>query len=286
MAEGPQPPFNEGIRTMKSDSEIALQKEKSSFLTFVQQNKEGGYSMKVEQSRSSAPRGSIMKKILVGFLIAIIGAGGGLYALYIVQNRPEEVPQNQKPQPPRPFLGVERTQSIETIDNDRAGLLEAIRTASRVDTYAYAPIYLTKLASTPELVTPETLFQTLRITPPAGLLDQFTGKWNLYLYGQDSYVFLFQLKPNTKSKAQGYLFQWEEKMVQDFGPLIPTLEPGVYVFGDAIVKNIDERIVQVSQSQGTTFGYSFPLNKYLLIATTREGLDRTIERMVAEQIFE
>mgnify|MGYP001601558842 CR=1 FL=1 len=274
-------PEEQKIRTMKTDTDELLKKEKSSFLDMFakqsEQRYEKGYHPTPQQPQSKGP-------IILGIFILLIllGAGGGVY-FYINQKTP--TPQPNELAIPRSVINPSSSEKIKTKIGDRSGLLISLEKARKTSSVElrFTPVTFFDVGSPERLASPKDFFTTLRITPPLSFYEILTGKWNLYTLNND-FIFLFEI--NDRLKTVGTMFDWENSMPSTLGPIINRPDIGVRKYRDITIENVDARIAIETPNDTALWGYAIVLGKYLIITTSEATLKTTIERIVAVPLNE
>jgi hypothetical protein len=270
------------IRTMKTDTEELMQKEKSTFLEMFSRREDTRYDKGYQPTPPRARRSYGRAIAILVALLVLAGIGAGVY--WYIKQKPKEAPPITV-SIPRSVINPQKTEKIKTKTGDRTGILlalKAIAKSSDSDLW-YIPVTVADLGVPERLATPKDFFDTLRITPPAAFYDTLTGKWNLYLQS-GSFIFLFEIK--DRANALGAILGWEESMPSDLGPIVDRTNIGLRIYQDIIIKNVDARLTKPSNTDSTMWGHSIVLGKYLVIATSEETLKTTIERIVAGPLNE
>ncbi|MEK7576453.1 MAG: hypothetical protein AAB482_02040 [Patescibacteria group bacterium] len=269
------------IRTMKTDTDELLKKEKSSFLDmFARQSDERyekGYHPTPQRPRSSGP-------IIVSILIILILIGGGAGVYFYINQKPAE-PKPAEIVIPRPIINSEKAEKTKTKIGDRSGLLINLEKERQTSTseLRLLPITLFDIGTSEHLATPKDFFTTLRIAPPPAFYEVLTGKWNLYTQNHN-FIFLFEI--NNRLKTLGTMLEWEEAMPATLGSIINRADIGTRAYKDLIIKNVDSRISLATPDDATQWGYSIVVGKYLVITTSESELKNAIERIVAGPLNE
>lgn len=291
--ENRERPAKGAIRTMKTDADELLNKEKASFLDLFARQKGGGMGPAPIDSAprvrfDPAPNPHNWASTLIVLVLGALLAGGGMFVYLTVQQNatpPEQTPA--EPEYPRPILNTEQVKSITIRKNDRTGLLLEINEQKQAgfseEDYLYLPVIISDFDVPSHIATPEEILATLRMAPPRDLYDSFSGRWNMYVNGS-SIVFIFESK--KRLETQGSMLRWEETMVSNFAQFVPGFEKGVFTFTDGITRNTDTRIARVSPADDAGVGYAMALGRYLVITTSVSALERTIERLIAQPIIE
>lgn len=271
------------IRTMKTDTQELLGKEKVSFLDMF--GKENPPSYRRGYAPPRRTNSTIVRTIVFLFLaVAILGAAGsGIY--WYINNKNNTVVKKD-PTPPRQFLNI-GSDLIKIQKNDRTGLLQELKSKQTASSgggeYRAVSMALFDFGVQPYLANPKEFFEMLQETPPGTLLASFTGRWNIYMYGGNM-ILVFET--NDQEKTNGSMVGWEQSVGRAFAPFIGIIDSGTHEFQDSIIKNIDARVAQLSESNNTSVGYAIVRGKYLIIATSETSLRTTIERFIAGPINE
>lgn len=113
------------------------------------------------------------------------------------------------------------------------------------------------------------VFQTLRLRPPAQLLQTLDQEIYPYILADGALVFVIPIK-NPKKALEGF-FAWEPSMARDFAPLLNAETPS-QPFEDRVIGNVDTRI-------SSFLGYAIFGGRYAVIALSKEALEAVIEHL-------
>lgn len=269
------------IRTMKSDADNLLNQKTTSFIDlFAKESKNRGLG---QFGQPYTPKQSGAKFIIATIIIlASIGIiSAGVY-LYVKDSGPAP---KQSLIIPRSMLNVQKTEIVKAKNGDRTDLLEKLR-AVRSDKsserdFVHTPIVLYDFSTEEFVASPLDFFSTLLIDPPSDLVSNFGNAWSAYTYSGDL-IFIFEIK--NRLDVIGAMLSWEKTLPRAFEPLLGATDLVAPLFEDSIIKNVDARIVRLSQEKNTSLGYSIVLGKYLIIATSESSLEAVMERVIADPI--
>ncbi len=283
MAEEPQIPREKVVRTMKTDMAEAAAARESSIIELAARGNERRYQegyVPPHYNRGLNTRALVLTLVV----LAVIGAaaGGGFYYWYAFYKNANT--QKKELEIPRAFLQIAGTQEIAIKPGDRSGLISELRKqlSDSAGDYTYVPLILSDFATEPNLATPEKFFSILKANPPPDLTPSFSGRWNIYTHS-DNIVLIFETK--DWRATWGSMLAWENTIGDEFGPILPqTPDSGAHNFSDAVIKNEDARVGNLSLGGTSQIAYAIALRKFLIIASSREELRETLERMVAGPI--
>lgn len=112
------------------------------------------------------------------------------------------------------------------------------------------------------------VFQTLRLRPPAPLLQAFVQEIYPYILA-DAIVFVIPVK-NTQKALEGFL-AWEPLMERDFAPFLPP-DTQSAPFRDRIIGNVDTRV-------SSALSYALFGGRYAVIALSERTLEEAINHL-------
>jgi hypothetical protein len=273
------------IRTMKTDAEELSRQEKTSFLDLFSK---GQVSRAPLQYNPVPKRRRNWARIfsIIFVVLAVCGAAfGGAY--YYLNKKPVTPAPNTKVEIPRPFINAFETKKISTKAGDRTGILGELESRQKegsvIGDYVYIPLFFYDFGKPEYVASPKDFFDILRMTPPTDLLGTLTNRWNLYLYG-GSYVLVMETADRMKTWDQ--MKSWEERIGEDFRPLVTSTTPGEHPFKDMIIKNVDVRISRLSDTSDSVIAHAIVLGKFAIVATSEKSLRATIDRLVAGPIIQ
>ena len=273
------------IRTMKTDSDELLQKEKSSFLDLF--TKEGERrameGMPLPTARIGMPQETTQRnpwKMVALFLGGLIVLGALAFGAYfflpdLLRTNPKEIPKG--PDIPRPLIkSAQKNQTIEVRKNDRTGLLAKIEEVPRDSTYTYIPI----LTEGGQIMRVKEFFDTVRIAPPSrDFYNGISDRIDVYKLGNDI-VFVFEVR--DKEKTQGNLIEWEHTLPQDFLTIFLAREAGAFHFSDRLIRNVDARVA-LEENPPDTHALSYSVREdFFILTTSEEALRATIDRVLEQ----
>jgi len=283
------PEIERAIRTMKSDADELVKKEQSSFIDLVAEQakaRERGGPSGPPIRIGPAHKKSRAKIIFTVVTVILLAAGGGSAYFFLSKEEGVEPKPIVRPGPeiPRPTINAQKTSAITIQEDDRTGLLSEMSGGllrSRNDTnFWYLPVLVTNSGRDTHIATPRELFQTLRISVPS---EDFWGgienTFNLYVYGED-FIFIFPVRQEPKVK--GAMLAWERILPQQFATIIRGAGASPRTFEDKIIKNIDVRIAQFSETQGRAVAWAVVSGKFLALATSEAAIRAVIDRLVGE----
>jgi len=276
------------IRTMKSDADELLKKEKSSFLELFakEEAKERAAgaappTARLEPHAPSRMRGLghvIVRDFFILVVVGALGLGGFLAWQNFSMSRPPTNEPPPEPTPPRALLGgIENTKIIRVNTNDRTGLLNALENVPALEPYTFYPI----LVEGQKFMTAQDFFETLRISPPSqDFYNGISPRMDFYTLGDD-HIFIFEVL--EKERVQGNLLRWEKTLPQQFYPVFLGRIAGSYEFQDRIIQNVDARIaVEAEGTDDSSLSYAIVREEFLVFATREATLRLTIERLLAQ----
>ena len=279
------------IRTMKTDADELVSKQKTSFLEMFEKQHQMQYQKGYKNPTS---RGVGRKRLFRAILILIILGGiilGGAFGFYIFQReRQVQIETEMRdPTPHRAFLTNSDQEIIRIRENDRTGLLSETdqkrTTPTPLGRYLYAPIIIDDFDINPRLATHEEFFETLRISPPQDFFENIGPRWNL-LFSDQHTILVFEVT-NFQGMLAVMARQWEGTITEDIARLLPN---GIRVgdrepFISDIVENNEVRIQRFSSTDDTAVTYALLFGELLIITTSEETITRIIEQLVELPTF-
>jgi hypothetical protein len=275
------------IRTMKTDADELLQKEKASFLDlFTKEEQARREKMAKPQvpkltvgTAANSGQSNVWKGIAIVLIVLILMAVAGSIVYFVLgrDGQPPPVGGNEPtiPTPQSAFLRTVQESSVISVrPDDRTGVLTGFETIPIANAYTYAPIFIESRG----FMTTRDFFETLRINPPSQ--DFYNGVGNridLYKFGRDA---VFIIEVTDKDKTQGNMLAWESQLHKQIVPTFRGVAIQQAQFSDRLISNVDAR---VARGEGDlALGYSIVRGQFLVITTSESLLKVTIERLLAQ----
>lgn len=269
------------LRTMKYDASHYLKEKNISFLDLVAKEQQK-HEEEVFEFRDRMTDQIWFKVILTLIVLIVLGIGGYAAFTYFVA---QPVTLQPGEAAPKNYLAVERRDVVSTREGDRAGLFEKLR-ASRKDrlpsgSIKQVIIKLENLSGTAHYATIKEFFGTLDFRPPNDLAANLENNFNFLIYytpqGASAGMIL---EPKNPERAFAQMVAWERSIILDWRYFYfdQTITSTSKVFTDDVIKNIDMRILNITE--GTDLMYGFFAGKYLLISTSREFMELMISRLL------
>jgi len=270
-AERPEEPLN--IRTMESD---LLR-----------------YAKKPPAPLPLAPRPAPVKTlratmpifVLLGILVIVLGAGAYLSRSYYALLFTGGTPTVKRPGTPAAFFGIETTRELTINEGNKnefsSVLKDAFASDERRGTFKRVIIVI-KTETEDRYADLKDLFSLFNIPPPSLFFTPIEKQLMTFAYyGNDGPHFGFAVVTNDRERVLAAMARWEETLPMDFLPLFLDAsvlpEPGV--FEEYVYRNTTYKFLPAPQDQSRGIAYMvFPAGKYLIVTTSRESMERTIER--------
>jgi hypothetical protein len=279
------------IRTFQGDvaSTIGKQKESLVSIQYAEKSKTEALNQRqaVESSGSESKSETIkIISLILGTFILLAGAtAGGWYVFKVYSTQKTEpviyVPVNR-------LISTAKTIDIDATSLSRSGIMNLTAQEEEVRTPAGEVTHLNIPLSTREF------FEKLEIRPPGNLVRAFDDIFMLgILGGERSSVFVIIKLLSFENAFAGSL-AWEERMIEDIGPLFATRSTSRNIasgsrFEDVITRNKDARVLYspVDEESGlreTLLLYSFFDNNTLIITDSEESL-RTLLGLLSSELL-
>ncbi len=231
-----------------------------------------------QPSRRSSP------SVITILIIAVLILGAAAYALRAYRSIlfPVTPPPITLPDPPPPFFGTETTQTLTVTAENKSAFAETLAAAvsqSERTGSVKRIILILKEETGDRYGILRDLFSLLDIVtlpaPTESPLMIFA------YYGAAGPELGFATKTNDPDRVLDSLRRNEEVLYQDFEPLFLSRvipEPGL--FEDYTYRNTTYRFLLFPGDSKRGIAYMvFPSGKYLVVATSRESMERIIERL-------
>lgn len=232
------------------------------------------------------PRATMPIFVLLGILVIVLGAGAYLYRSYYSLLFTGGTPSVKRPEPPAPFFGVEATQTLTITGGNRNEFSSILKTAlasgERTGTFKRVIIAI-KTDTEDRYADLKDLFSLFSIPPPALFFTPIEKQLMTFAYyGNDGPHFGFAVTTNDRERVLLAMSRWEEMLPTDFLPLFLDAsvlpEPGV--FEEYVYRNTTYKFLPTPQNENRGIAYLvFPAGKYLIVTTSRESMERAIERL-------
>src|SRR3989344_9320488 len=236
-----------------------------------------------ERARSKRPKPSVLA-LLAGAII-LVAAFVYFYDSYRSYIFSSPKPPIQNVETPPPFFGIEATQPLTITKENRSDFTTLVEAAlSRPERAGY----FKRLIITVESETgnryadlPD-LFSLFGVTPPSLFYTPITGPVMTFAYFADSGPqFGFAVETTDRERVLLALARWEETLPADFEGLYlgsVISKPGI--FEEYTYRNANYRFLASASDPERGIAYLvFPAKKYLIVTTSRESMERIIERL-------
>jgi hypothetical protein len=269
------------LRTMKYDAANYLKDKNVSFLDLVDKEE----TRKESDNFSYKPRRPehLWLTIVIGLIVVVFLGILGYMAFQVFLKAPP--PVGIDTDPPPAYVATDGRDIFTIRENDRAGLYDKLR-ASRNDRLPSRSIkqFVVKLENFEGATRYAKLSEFLPLLgaqPPSDFSANNKDKFNVLLYypptGTDIALIV---EPKDVEQARTQMIAWERTMILDLNKLYLDAEVPATVnpFQDAIIKNIDARVLTITPT--ATLSYAIFAQKYLVISTTKEFLEVLISRLM------
>lgn len=264
------------VRTLTGDVQKYVKEKNVSLINIFSQKKRKKDEFRAEK------RFKITSLIgVLGIVILILTALGLGYKIF----KPAVIPQKESPIP-KPIILSDEIITINLTDEDfrlSSKIAEILENQYSFNTF----IYLAALQNE-NVLTPEDFFTNLRIFPPASFTKSLEKNFLLGIYADNNrhnnLVIAFKIMSNEW--AYRGMLEWENKILEDLAQILPArleakkaiFETKTEGFSDKIINNIDARILKTNDGKSLLV-YVFFAGKFLIITTSEESLNASIERL-------
>ncbi len=268
------------IRTMKTDIQELFQKTKPSFIHIVGQE----IAARTGKEERGGPRWirSLVAVGLIGTLTAAIALSLSWWLRAPASAPLEPTNKNSGSQ----LFSSERTLEItaKTAGRIRFGqtIEAAVKQGERAGTITRIAI---ALEDGPQ-VRPATLadfFGLYRIRPPQNFLSSVEQPFMPFVYhGGGGGRLGLAARVRDADRTLFNLLAWEKNMLIDLGPFFFGEKPGeqASAFEDRTYRNIDWRFLKLSADGSSGIAYAvFPAHDVFILTTSRESLEKTVDRL-------
>lgn len=239
-----------------------------------------------EPTPVKTPRATMPIFVLLGILVIVLGAGAYLYRSYYSLLFTGGTPSVKRPEPPAPFFGVEATQTLTVTGENRNEFSSLLKTAfasgERAGTFKRVIVSI-KTETEDRYADLKDLFSFFNIPPPSLFFTPIEKQLMAFAYyGNDGPHFGFAVATNDRERVLLAMARWEETLPTDFLPLFlgASVLPEPGVFEEYIYRNTTYKFLPAPQEQNRGIAYMvFPAGKYLIVTTSRESMERAIERL-------
>ncbi len=271
-AERPEEPLH--IRTMESDL-LRYAKKPPAPLPLAPQ------PAPVKTLRATMPI-----FVLLGTLVIVLGTGAYLSRSYYSLLFTGGTPIVKRPEPPAPFFGVETTQTLTITGGNKNEFSSLLKTAfaasERRGTFKRVIVGI-KTETEDRYADLKDLFSLFNIPPPSLFFTPIEKQLMTFAYyGNDGPHFGFAVVTNDRERVLAAMARWEETLPTDFLPLFldASILPEPGVFEEYVYRNTTYKFLPAPQDQSRGIAYMvFPAGKYLIVTTSRESMERAIERL-------
>lgn len=263
------------IRTMASDLLLHAKKPSDAALETPRPAQE-----------SETPRVKMPVFVLLGILVIVLGAGAYAYRAYYSLLFTGGAPTVKRPEPPAPFFGVEATRELTVTGENKnefpSVLKNAFASDERRGTFKRVIIVI-KTETEDRYAELKDLFSLFGIPAPTLFFTSIEKPLMTFAYyGDDGVHFGFAASVDDRERVLAAMGRWEETLSSDVRPLFLDAsvlpEPGV--FEEYVYRNTTYKFLQSPQDQNRGIAYLvFPAKKYLIVTTSRESMERIIERL-------
>lgn len=272
------------LRTMKYDAARYLKDRDVSFLDLVTKEQERARERTAEfEFQERIGEKAWFRGVLALTILVFLGVMGyGVYVYIATRNTLPDANTTLT----EAFISVEEREILSVREGDRAGLLQKLE-ASRRDrlpsrSIKHVIIRLEPFAKSIRPATAKDFFETLDFKPPAGLTENVSDKFDMFIYyrtdGADAALIL---ESKDYERLLAHMLSWESTILLDFKYLYFDSEVSQpsQLFSDVLVRNVDTRTVSLGND--LTFSYAFFARKLLVISTSKEFLEILIGRLLA-----
>lgn len=233
-----------------------------------------------------APRVTMPVFVLLGILVIVLGAGAYAYRAYYSLLFTGETPSVKRPEPPAPFFGVEATRELTITGENKNEFSSILKTAfatnERTGTFKRVIVGI-KTETEDRYAELKDLFSLFGIPAPTLFFTSIEKPLMTFAYyGDDGVHFGFAASVDDRERVLAAMGRWEETLSSDVRPLFLDAsvlpEPGV--FEEYVYRNTTYKFLPVPQDQNRGIAYLvFPAGRYLIVTTSRESMERVIERL-------
>jgi hypothetical protein len=203
--------------------------------------------------------------------------------------------------PPAPYFGIETSQTLTITEDNRPDFKNLIQAALSQEERKGSFKRLLILLKTPtgdRYAELRDLFSFFNVAPTSFSFTPIEPSLMTFAYfGNDGPHFGFIAKTNDRERVLSAMARWEETLAQDFEPfyLDATLsKPGIFEeysyrntrykylpsAGSGQDPSADSEQNPSASGSGRGIAYMvFPAEKYLVVTTSRESMERIIERL-------
>ncbi len=271
--EKPEEPLH--IRTMASDLLLHPQKPSDPLPVAPQPT-----------PARETPRVKMPVFALLGILVIVLGGGAYMYRSYYALLFTGGTPTVKRPGTPAPFFGIESTRELTINEGNKnefsSVLKDAFASDERRGTFKRVIIVI-KTETEDRYAELKDLFSLFGIPPPSLFFTPIEKPLMTFAYyGNDGPHFGFAVTTNDRERVLAAMSRWEETLPTDFTPLFldASILPKPGVFEEYVYRNTTYKFLQSPQDQNRGIAYLvFPAGKYLIVTTSRESMERAIERL-------
>jgi len=231
------------------------------------------------------PRATMPIFVLLGILVIVLGAGAYLSRSYYALLFTGGTPTVKRPGTPAAFFGIETTRELTINEGNKnefsSVLKDAFASDERRGTFKRVIIVI-KTETEDRYAELKDLFSLFGIPPPSLFFTPIEKPLMTFAYyGNDGPHFGFAVTTNDRERVLAAMSRWEETLPTDFVPLFldASILPKPGVFEEYVYRNTTYKFLPAPQDQSRGIAYMvFPAGKYLIVTTSRESMERTIER--------
>lgn len=271
------------VRTMKSDMEAMLRGREVAGPEKITITKEGGTT---SDTKPTAPRSEKKNIFLVALGVMILFMVAAFGYRFLLVKQPDDM---KKPLiPPPPFFAIESSQTITIKVNTQESLkpvellVDAAREKERVGAIKRLILVLQE-ATQERFIELNDLFNLLSIETPTFFFNPIASPLMTFIYyGSDGPRFGLLVKTSDVERAFSNMLGWDNESPTRLKPLLlnEVTESKDQNFEDRTYRNIGWRFLKLSPGLDLGIGYTvFPAGRYLLITTSKESMEKIIDRL-------
>lgn len=260
-----------GLHTLKGDISSYIKERDLSLAEIASQAPRGRRS---EQETAKTGKNFF---IIIGLVLAAV-VSIGTYYLFFKKEMPSEIATGDYP---RPFVLSDKTEVIRLKSEKQKEIVGLIQKATEalipLNTILSAPFFI----ETPEqtgFIDSRKFLEILKITPPANFLQSLEKDFTfgVYYFKKNNPFLVFKVR--SFDLAFSGALNWEKDMADDLKDVLLISSPANQKFQDAIIKNIDSRVLYNNENNPVLI-YAFFNRQYLVVSVDIDTFNEIIRRL-------
>lgn len=260
-----------GLHTLKGDISSYIKEGGLSLAEIVSQTQK-----QHRLKQATLKTGRIFFIIIL--LIFIAGAAAGIYYLFFWKEAPRETANGNSPQP---LIPSDKKEIIRLKSEKPEEMISLMQKTTEALIPLNTMLNVSFFLETPEqtgFVGSQKFLEILKIAPPANFLQSLEKDFTfgVYYFKKNNPFLIFKVR--SFDLAFSGILDWENNMADDLKDILLVSAPTNQKFQDAIIHNIDSRILYDGENNPTLI-YAFFNRQYLIIGANADAFNELIRRL-------